>query len=188
MLNLQFIDRSWTTWERTNWFRVLNMVDTSGFARGFFCQFWKRVLVQSWLLVACAESYRRISGSRPRQIYSCVSLCWQQLPGSSRSAAPPRNRNQGHLKIFAYCNTLTTTQVDTSSSDIFKTEPASTGTYRHSVFDDQLHEVFFNGSKKCFTGVLHQRNHKLQDLCHIADDHKVIGRLLVERQQCNRIW
>lgn len=38
MLNLQFIDRGWTTWETTNWFRVLNMVDTSGFARVFF--FW----------------------------------------------------------------------------------------------------------------------------------------------------
>lgn len=49
--------------------------------------------------------------------------------------------------------------------------------YRHSIFDDKLHEVFLNGGKESFTGVLHQRNHQLQDLCHITDDHEVIGSL-----------
>lgn len=56
-------------------------------------------------------------------------------------------------------------------------------THRHSIFDDKLHEVFFNGGKESFTGVLHQRNHKFQDLCHITDDHEVIGSL--RRKQCN---
>lgn len=50
-------------------------------------------------------------------------------------------------------------------------------THCHSIFDDELHEVFFNSGKKSFTGVLHQRNHKLQDLRHITDDHEVVGSL-----------
>lgn len=56
-------------------------------------------------------------------------------------------------------------------------------TYSHAIFDDELHEVFFDGGKERFTGVLHQRYHKLQDLCHITNDHEVIGSL--QRTRCN---
>ncbi len=62
-----------------------------------------------------------------------------------------------------------------------------TATHCHAVFDDQLHEVFFDGGKEGFTGVLHQRNHELQDLCHVTDDHKVIGSLR-EKQYDSDCW
>lgn len=59
--------------------------------------------------------------------------------------------------------------------------------HRHAVFDDELHEVFFDGGKERFTGMLHQRYHKLQDLCHVTDDHEVIGSLQ-GKQYDNNYW
>lgn len=56
-------------------------------------------------------------------------------------------------------------------------------TYGHAIFDDKLHEVFLDGGKESLTWVLHQRYHKLQDLCNITDDHEVIGSL--QGKQCN---
>lgn len=62
---------------------------------------------------------------------------------------------------------LTHKPLDTRAAD------TRSPTDRHAVFDDEFHQVFFDGGEEVFTRMVHQRNNELQDFSHITDHHKI---------------
>lgn len=55
-----------------------------------------------------------------------------------------------------------------------QTKNVANETDHHSIFDDELHEVFFYGGEEILAGIVHQRHHEFQDLGDVANHDEVI--------------
>ncbi len=71
---------------------------------------------------------------------------WQPRQDNSRCAAQPAgNKADGTMKL------LTHKPLDTRAAN------TRSPTDRHAVFDDEFHQVFFDGGEEVFTRMVHQR-------------------------------
>lgn len=109
------------------------------------------------------------------------------VDNSSKTAHTVLHHLETGKRTISFVPTITFHKVKTrfEHGALHITAETKSAAHRHSIFDDELHEVFFNSGEKSFTRVLHQRNHKLQDLCHITDDHEVVGSLEGTRCESN---